>query len=106
MTTEPLAPLPDELPSARRILLPARAFLLSWKHQNLVARQAALEDARAHALADHASPGAQDMALLLVIGEAMQALEDLAYLGTAWDRPYQGIATYVRATSWGRFTAN
>jgi len=46
------------------------------------------------------------MAVLTVIGEALQPLEDLAYLATAWDNPYRGIATYVRATTWKRFTAN
>jgi hypothetical protein len=45
------------------------------------------------------------MALLGVIGDAMQALEDLAFLATAWDTPFAGIAHYVRATTYTRSTA-
>jgi hypothetical protein len=45
------------------------------------------------------------MALLGVIGDAMQALEDLAFLATAWDSPLTGIAHYVRATTYTPQTA-
>lgn len=71
------------------------------------ARRAALDDAVAHykGLAADADAGFRDMVVLSVIAEALQPLEDLAYLGTGWDRPYRGIATYVRATTWTRFTA-
>jgi hypothetical protein len=80
-----LAPLPDEMPSLEKVILPARAFLLSWKHQTLAARPAAINDACDHAasLGAEADPGIRDMAVLTVIGEALQPLEDLAYLATA-----------------------
>jgi hypothetical protein len=102
-----LAPPPHNLPDRKKVLLPTRAFFLSWRDQTLPARRAALDDAVAHytGLAADVDAGFRDMVVLNVIGEALQPLEDLAYLGTGWDRPYRGIATYVRATTWTRFTA-
>ncbi|MGI8846436.1 MAG: hypothetical protein ACR2HC_09755 [Thermoleophilaceae bacterium] len=102
-----LAPAPDNMPDRRKVVLPSRAFLLSWRDQTLPARRAALDDAVNHfeELAAGTHLGFRDMAVLGVIGEALQPLEDLAYLGTGWDRPYRGIATYIRATTYTRFTA-
>lgn len=90
----------SEWPSRLKVILPSRAFLLSWREQTLPTRKAALEDAARtfEALADSAASGTRDMAVLAVIAEAMQPLEDLAYLATAWDSPYGGLAKYVRAT--------
>lgn len=95
------------MPDSHRIVLPSRAFFLSWRDQTLPARRAALDDAVAHfeELEADTDPGFRDMAVLGVIGEALQPLEDLSYLGTGWDRPYRGIATYVRATTYTRSTA-
>lgn len=106
--TDALAPLPGEMPSVEKVILPARAFLRSWREQTLPARSAAIADARQYAdsLVSSHDLAARDMAILLLIGEALQPLEDLAYLATAWDSPYTGIATYIRATTWARFTAN
>jgi hypothetical protein len=105
--TADLAPAPDNMPDSFKVVLPSRAFFFSWRDQTLPARRTALEDAVAHfeELETDAEAGFRDMAVLGVIGEALQPLEDLAYLGTGWDRPYRGIATYVRATTWTRFTA-
>lgn len=93
------------MPSSHKILLPTRAFLLSWRNQNLPARHIALNDAEAHFKAaphgDH-----RDMALLGVIGEAMQCLEDLAVLSSSWDSPWQGLGHYLRATEWTPFKTN
>jgi hypothetical protein len=101
-----LAPAPDNLPDLEKVVLPSRAFLLSWRHQTIPARRAAIDDAVAHyeALVRHDDAGLRDMAVLGVIGEALQPLEDFAYLGTGWDQPFQGIATYVRATTYTRTT--
>jgi hypothetical protein len=89
-------------PSRVKVVLPSRAFLLSWREQTIPARQFALKDAEAYAgelVADPgADPGQRDMALLAAISEAMQPLEDFAYLATAWDDPFAGLASYVRAT--------
>ena len=96
---------PEHMPSADKNLLPTRAFLLSWRDQNLPARHFALEDAAAHF--EVAPPGDhRDMALLGVIGEAMQCLEDFAVLSSSWDSPWQGVAHYVRATEWTPYKTN
>jgi len=93
------------MPSAQNILLPTRAFLFSWRDQNLPARHIALEDAAAHF--DAAPPGDhRDMALLGVIGEAMQCLEDFAVLSSSWDSPWVGLGHYLRATEWTPFKTN
>lgn len=96
---------PENLPSARRILLPSRAFLLSWRDQNLPARHAALDDSVAHYHDATAGEDValRDMALLGVIADAMQCLEDFAVLASAWDSPWTGLAHYLRATEWTRF---
>ena len=94
--------------SLRKTWLPSRAFLGSWLEQTLPARRAAIDDAT-EIFTERSGAGESrlaDMALLGVVGEAMQGLEDLAYLATAWDRPLEGIANYVIATRWERFTAN
>jgi len=96
---------PDNLPSAEKILLPTRAFLLSWRDQNLPARHLALEDAATHFEAAPAGDH-RDMALLGVIGEAMQCLEDFAVLATSWDSPWEGLGHYLRATEWTPFKTN
>jgi len=102
-----LAPPPDEIPDLTRVILPSRSFFLSWLEQTIPARLAAIEDAEEHhALLAGAAEGVRDMAVAAAIGESIQPFEDLAYLATAWDQPYRGIATYVRATTWKRFTAN
>lgn len=95
-------------PSLEKVMLPSRAFLLSWQEQTLPARSAAIEDAVDHfeRLGAEASDGARDYAVLGVIGEAIQPLEDLAYLATAWDQPFGGLANYVRATVYSSFTAS
>ncbi len=95
-----MMPTPEAFPPRGSILLPSRAFLLSVREQTLPARLAAIEDALAHFEDAKASAdgGWRDMALLGVIAEAMQPFEDLAYLATAWDKPYPGLAHYVRAT--------
>lgn len=98
---------PDRMPDVGKVILPSRAFFLSWRHQTVPARLAAIEDAQSHyaSLPADAPRGLKDMATAAVIAESVQPLEDLAYLATAWDQPYQGVATYVRATTWKRFTA-
>lgn len=99
---------PENLPSLPRIVLPSRAFLLSWRDQNLPARHVALEDAVEHYAQCAAGEDAalRDMALLGLIADAMQGLEDFATLASAWDSPRTGLAHYLRATQWTRFGPN
>jgi hypothetical protein len=99
---------PKAFPDPRAVLLPSRAYLQSFAAQNLPAMEAALDDAVAHFEEAAASEylGWRDMALLGVIGEAMQLLEDLAYIGTAYEKPLRGIANYVTATVYTDRTPN
>jgi hypothetical protein len=96
----------DEWPSVEKVMLPSRAFLLSWRDQTLPTRIAAIEDAAdlfAETVADGPS-GRTDMALLGLIAEAMQPLEDFAYLATAWTEPFGNLAFYVKATVYSGWT--
>lgn len=97
----------DWQPSLHQVWLPSRAFLQSWLDQTVPARRAAIEEAvELHEEAlRNGDPTLADMALLGVVADAMQALEDLAYLGIAWDSPFDGIAQYVRATTYTPTTA-
>ena len=97
-----LVPASDNMPSLEKIILPSRAMLRSWREQTLPARAAALEMSveLIDRLDADEDPGVHDMALLGVISDAMQPVEDLAYLATAWDAPFKGLAYYVRATTY------
>jgi hypothetical protein len=96
----------DGWPSVEKVMLPSRAFLLSWREQTLPTRIAAIDDAAdlfAETVADGPS-GRADMALLGLIAEAMQPLEDFAYLATAWTEPFGNLAFYVKATVYSGWT--
>lgn len=97
-----VVPTQGEMPSLENVVLPSRALLRSWRHQTIPVREAGLDDAVGlyEGVVDSEDPGLRDMAILGVIADAMQPLEDLAYLGTAWDAPFTGLATYVRATTY------
>jgi hypothetical protein len=92
----------EHLPDRYSTLLPSRAYLLSWKSQTLPARHAALGDAASRfdraAREATTSEDLRDMALLGVIGEALQPIEDVAYIGTAYESPLAGMAHYVTGT--------
>jgi hypothetical protein len=89
------------------VLLPNLAYLRSARDQTLPARKLALIDAADHFTEAEASGDAhwRDLALLGVIGEAMQILEDLAYVGQAYTGPdrYQ-LPRYVSATVYSGYT--
>ena len=87
-------------PSFERVILPTRALLMSWLIQTLPMRRAALADSvtQAQALADEPPGAARDLAVLAVVSDAMQPLEDFAYLATSWSEPLRGLPYYVRAT--------
>jgi hypothetical protein len=89
-----------DVPDHWTVLLPSRAYLLSVRDQTLPSRRFALEDAAQHyALAAADSDlGVRDMALLGIIGEALQVIEDIAYFATAFSAPIPGLAHYVSAT--------
>lgn len=101
MTVDDDAVLPfrpsGDWPSASTTLLPSLAYLRSWRDQTRPAREFSLRDALEYYKGTDVGSEQHDLALLGVVGEAMQLLEDIAYLGTAWNDPFDGLPTYVRA---------
>lgn len=88
-----------------RVVLPSRAFLMSWEEQTIPMRLAAIEDAVAlFDQSDHLEIAQREMALLALIADAMQCLEDFAYLATGWTEPFSGLANYVKATTYSGYT--
>jgi hypothetical protein len=96
------------LPDHWTVLLPSRAYLLSVRNQTLPSRRFALQDAVKHyeEAATGADPGIRDMALLGIIGEALQIIEDIGYFATAYTTPIPGLAHYVSATIFNDRTPN
>jgi hypothetical protein len=90
--------------AARKVALPSRAFMRSWREQTIPARRAALTDSQAH-FEELDDPAKGDLALAALIGDALQPIEDLAHLGRAWDEPFTGLANYIRATAYSSRTA-
>jgi hypothetical protein len=88
------------------LVRPGLAYLTSVRDQTLRARAMALGDAEDH-FAEAAASGDlhwRDLALLGVIGEAMQILEDLAYIGESFTGPGRDqIPRYVSATRFSAF---
>src|SRR5690242_17747692 len=79
---------------------------MSVRDQTLPTRTAALVDAKQHFDECEASANAdrRDFALLGLIGEALQALEDVAYLGDAYESESSLPAPrYIAATIYSGF---
>ena len=89
----------NAFPDPYRVLLPSFAYLRSIRDQTLPARATALEDAISHFTdaEDRDDADYRDLALLGLIGEALQILEDLAAIAT---EPPKGFPApnYVAAT--------
>ena len=82
-------------------LLPSAAYLRSLKAQNIPTRRVAIADA--HEAFESLGPDAETLkrhlALLGLIGETMQVIEDVAALATSFIRSAPGIGFYVLAAS-------
>jgi hypothetical protein len=88
------------MPSAEDFLLPQRAYLMAYQQQALFARREAIADSRAHldeVLSKNGTLESQ-LALLGLIGDSMQAVEDLGNLAAASMDGLTGLASYVKAT--------
>src|SRR4051794_23825008 len=83
-----------------RNILPDRAFILSFRDLALVARRHALDDAVAYhaGLAVDASRHERDLAVVGVVGEAMQIIEDVATFGRPLMKGITGLPFYAPAT--------
>lgn len=102
MSALPSIPMPDP----QTFLLPARACLLSMRDQNLPLRRAALEDAAAHYRETPPGGHPQQIALVALVGEALQILEDLAALGDSFFSAPQGTAFFAALTRYDVHKAN
>src|SRR3954470_21941866 len=100
--------IPDDFPDPFTVLLPSRAYLMSFRDQTVPAREAALTDAAAHyrKVAATGDVGRRDMALLGLIADAMQPVEDVGYFGKAYENGFGGVPFYVTATVYEARTPN
>jgi len=97
-----LSALPEiPMPDAQSYLLPSRAYLLSLRDQNLPMRRAALEDAEGHFAAVAGNDlHERQLAVVAVIGEALQVVEDIAALANSFFASPEGIAFFATAASY------
>lgn len=87
------------MPDARTFILPQRAYLLSLRDAAIPARRLALEDA--HAAVDELDDDVdRRVAVLGVLGEALQAVEDVAIVASATKAGLPGLPFYVAATAY------
>lgn len=100
----PTPPVPEGFPDwptfTRKFLLPSRTYLLSFRDQTLPARRSALIDAQDYFAGFEDEGHRSQLALLGLIGEAMQAVEDVGVLGHAFMVGMPGLSFYVAATSY------
>jgi hypothetical protein len=89
------------MPDARTHLLPSRAYLRSLKEQNIPMRRSAIADAGGYfeRLSSDASELDRQLAVLGVVGEVMQAIEDVAALAVALTSSPPGVGFYAAAAS-------
>lgn len=104
--SNPAIPMPD----AQTFLLPARAYLLSMRDQNLLLRRAAIEDAYA-AYFNWPQSTDQDcqaarIALVALMGETLQTLEDLAAFADSLYTAPEGTAFFAGLTTYNVHRAN
>lgn len=96
----------DDMPDVRTFLLPSRAYLLSFRDQTLPARRAALNDSRAYFEDFSDEDHAAQLALLGLIGDALQVVEDVGVLGNALMTGFPGLSFYVKATAYSSSNVN
>jgi hypothetical protein len=88
------------MPDMQMYVLPGRAFLLSVQEQNLAMRRAALADARAQFDVTEGEGFKKRLALVGLIGDALQLVEDVAALSNSFFNSPQGIGFYATAASY------
>jgi hypothetical protein len=94
------------MPDPQTFLLPARAYLLSMRDQNLPLRRVALDDAAAHYRETPTGGHPQQIALVALVGEALQILEDLAAFADSFFSAPQGTAFFAALTNYDVHKAN
>jgi hypothetical protein len=95
----------DEIPDVQMFLLPGQAYLRSLLEQNLPTRRAALADARAYfdACGDDYE---RRLALVGLIGEALQLVEDTGALGNSFFRSPPGVGFFALAATYSPSAIN
>lgn len=88
------------VPDMGMFVLPGRAYLRSIVDQNLPMRRAALSDARAHFDSVEGTAFERRLALIGVIGDALQLVEDVAALGNSFFHSPPGIAFFAVAATY------
>jgi hypothetical protein len=98
------------MPDVQTFLLPARAYLLSMRDQNLPLRRLALHDALS---AYHDAPQTTvherqiaRIALVALVGETLQILEDLAAYADSFNTAPEGTAFFAALTNYSVYRAN
>jgi hypothetical protein len=98
--------VPEGYPDLHSFVLPSRAYLLSFRDQTLPARRAAIVDARSY-FDEYDDEGHRaQLALLGVMGEALQVVEDVGVLGHAFMTGIPGLSFYVSATAYNPSNVN
>lgn len=87
------------MPDPQTFLLPARAYLLSMRDQNIPLRRVALEDSKAHydEVADTGGH-AEHIALVALLGEMLGIVEDVAALANSFYTAPEGTAFFAALT--------
>lgn len=96
-----------DMPDPQTFLLPSRAYILSMRDQNLPLREAALADAEEH-YEDCARGGGylEHLALVALIGEALQIMEDLGAFANSLLAAPGGTAFFAALTNYNPRTIN
>jgi hypothetical protein len=95
------------MPDPQTFLLPSRAYVLSMRDQNVPMREAALADALEHFEECAAEGGyVEQLALVALIGEALQIVEDLGALASSLLKAPAGTAFFAALTNYNRRTVN
>lgn len=99
----PFVPMPD----VQTFLLPGRAYMLSLRDQTIPLRRAALEDAALYEEETRArSVHARQLAVVALIGEALQVIEDVAAVSNSLLHSPQGIGFFATAASYSERAIN
>jgi hypothetical protein len=96
-----------EMPDPQTFLLPSRAYFLSMRDQNVPLREIALADAvERYAECARDSEYVQHLALVALIGEAVQIVEDVGALASSLLDAPLGTAFFAALTNYNPRTVN
>ncbi len=88
------------LPDMGMFILPGRAYLRSIVEQNLPMRRAAVADARSHFDSVEGTGFEKRLAVVGLIGDALQLVEDVAALGNSFFNSPPGIGFFAVAATY------